>query len=353
MRAHSITSLALVGVAVIGASLACRSREDRKTPEQLRAELAALEKERDDLRAKLGELIASDPRLAGMPEQPVRIGVPTVLAREMITKTVTGFVDQVALELRNIKVKKSGKVKKVVTIGTYDLKVLINEISGKLKTGTPDIRFGGDQVALDLPVQVASGTGRATIDFVWDGKNISGAVCGDMEITQEVSGSVKPSDYKVEGTLHLTATAEQILASPKFPEVRIRIRVAASEDSWAEVQKILDSKEGVCGFVVDKVDIRKILLALLDKGFNVRLPTEKIKPIAIPVGIQPTMEVKGRTVNLALKVGHLKITEHMIWLGAEVAVAIEPKTGDKARSGPKAAKPAAEKAAPAQKKPAA
>ena len=131
--------------------------------------------------------------------------------------------------------------------------------------------------------------------------------------------------------------------------MKIRITVAASEDSWAEVQKILDSKEGVCGFVVDKVDIRKILLALLDKGFNVWLPTEKIKPIAIPVGIQPTMEVKGRTVNLALKVGHLKITEHMIWLGAEVAVAIEPKAGGKARSGPKTRKPAAKKAAPARK----
>jgi hypothetical protein len=271
----------------------------------------------------------------------------------MITKTVTGFVDQVALELRNIRVKKSGKIKKVVPIGTYDLKVHINEISGKLKTGTPVVSFGGDQVALDLPVQVASGTGRATVNFVWDGKNISGAVCGDMEITQEVSGSVKPSDYKVEGTLHLTATAEQILASPKFPEVKIRITVAASEESWAEVQRILDSKEGVCGFVVDKVNIPKILLALLDKGFNVRLPTEKIKPIAVPVGIEPTMEVKGRTVNMALNVGHLEITEHMIWLGADVSVAIEPGAGGKATPGSKAAKPAAKQAAPPQKKPAA
>jgi hypothetical protein len=85
MRAARITSLTLVGVTVIGASLACRGREDRETPEQLRAELAALEKERDALRAKLGDLIASDPRLAGMPEQPVRI-IPTALVREMITR---------------------------------------------------------------------------------------------------------------------------------------------------------------------------------------------------------------------------------------------------------------------------
>jgi hypothetical protein len=49
-------------------------------------------------------------------------------------------------------------------------------------------------------------------------------------------------------------------------------------------------------------------------------------------------------------VGHLKITEHMIWLGANVAVAIEPVAGGKA-SGAKAAKPAAapEKAASSEK----
>lgn len=339
MTAHRAVPVGLVLAAALAASVGC-GRGDRETPDQIRAEIAALEKERGELRQKLGQLVANDPRLAGMPEQPVRIGVPTVLARELITKTVTGFVDQVTLELKNIKVKKSGKVKKVITIGTYDLNVLINEVSGKLKTGEPDVRFGGNRVALSLPVQVASGTGRATINFAWDGKNVSGAVCGDMDITEEVSGAVKPADYPVEGALQLTATAEQILAAPRFPQLKINIKVAASEESWAEVQKILDSKEGLCGFVVDKVNIPKILLALLDKGFNVRLPTEKIKPIAVPVGIQPTTEVKGRTVNLALKVGHLQITEHMIWLGANVAVEIEDKTS-KAASGPAGKKPAA------------
>ena len=106
-------------------SFAC-GRKDRDTPEQLRAEIDALEKERDDLRAELGELIASDPRLEGMPETPVRVGVPTMLARDLIQRVVAGFVDQVTLELKNLKVKKSGTVKKVVTIGTYDLNVLIH-----------------------------------------------------------------------------------------------------------------------------------------------------------------------------------------------------------------------------------
>ena len=268
----------------------------------------------------VGELIAKDPRLQGMPATDVRVGVPTVLARTLIERVVTGFVDSVTLTLRNLKVKKSGTVKKVITLGQYDLRVEINEVSGRLKTGKPRVTFGGNKVALELPVKVASGTGNADIDFKWDGKNVSGAVCGDMEVTQQVAGGVKPDEYEVAGALHLTATARAILASPKFPVVRINLKVEPSPESWAAVQKILDDKEGVCGFVVDKVDIRGVLEGLVGKGFNVRLPTEKIKPMAIPVGIAPTMKVGDETVRIEVKVSNLAITEHMIWLGADVTL---------------------------------
>lgn len=317
------------GLALLGAAAGCGGREDRKTPDEIRAEIEALLAERDALRRRQGELVAQDPRLSGMPDQPVRIGVPTPLARDLITKLTTGFVDQVTLELRNLKVKKRGTVRKVVTIGSYDLRVLINEVSGKLTTGPPEVGFGGNRVSVKLPVRVASGTGRATITFAWDGKNVAGAMCGDLEVTREVSGSVKPWDYPVAGALELSASAEQILAAPKFPTTRIRLRVVASEESWAQVQEILDSKEGVCGYVVDKVNVPKILLGLLDRGFNVRLPTEKIKTMAVPVGIQPTLRVKGRTLQLALELGHLQITEHMIWLGAQVALSVESAAGSK------------------------
>jgi hypothetical protein len=68
---------------------------------------------------------------------------------------------------------------------------------------------------------------------------------------------------------------------------------------------------------------------LIDKGFNVRLPTEKIKPMAVPVGIEPTMQVRGQTVALAIKLGELAITEHMIWLGANVSVAVGDEVAEK------------------------
>jgi hypothetical protein len=299
------------------------SRGDRTSPKELQAQIDALDKERESLRVKLHELMQNDPLLQGMPTKPVRVGVPTSLARDLITKVVSGFVDQVTLELKNLKVKKSGNVKTVVTIGQYDLHVQIHKVTGKLKTGTPDVTFGGNQVSLKLPVKVVSGSGRATIDFKWDGKNVSGAVCGDMEITQDVSGGVKPDTYPVAGTLELTATAREILASPRFPVTKIKLKIEPSQESWSAVEKILADKEGVCGYVVDKVDVLGIVKGLIERGFNVRLPTEKIKPMAVPVGIEPSMNVRGKEVELAIKVGELAITDKMIWLGADIRVEVE------------------------------
>jgi hypothetical protein len=317
-----VRTAVLVPLAVaLVASAAC-GRKDRETPEALRAEIAVLEKERGELRGRMNELMVRDPRIEGMPETPVRVGVPTTLARDLIQRVVAGFVDQVTLELKNLRVKKSGTVKKVVTIGQYDLNVTISRVTGKLKTGKPEVTFGGNKVALGLPVTVASGTGQATIHFKWDGKNVAGATCGDLEVTREVSGGVRPETYPVAGGLVLSATAKNIMAEPRFPEIRVNLKVVPSKESWAAVQKVLDDREGVCGFVVDKVDILGLVKKIIDKGFNVRLPTEKIRPMAVPVGIEPIMEVRGQPVALGIKVGDLAITEDVIWLGAHVSVVV-------------------------------
>jgi len=328
MRAGQRIALALSSaLSLIALGGAC-GRKDAASPEQMKARIEALGHERDLLRAKLGDLIANDRRLAGMPSNAVRVGVPTTLVRTLVERVGQGFVDSVTLKLTNLKVHKSGTIKKVIPIGEFDLNVAIDEVTGELKTGKPVVKFGGNRITVALPVQVVRGTGNATIDFKWDGKNVSGAMCGDMDIHQKVSGSVKPDRYPVEGGLLLTATTTQILASPKFPEVKVNLKVEPSPESWAAVQQILDSKEGVCGFALDKVNIRGVLEELLGKGFGVRLPTEKIKAIAVPVGIAPTMTVRGEPVTIGVKLGHLAITEHMIWLGAEVSVR-DPAVGSR------------------------
>ncbi|MBL8139977.1 MAG: hypothetical protein JNM38_02615 [Acidobacteria bacterium] len=336
--------LAPIVAAIVAATAVSCTRADRKRPEQLRAEIAALEAERDQLRARLEALSGKDPRREGMPQTAVRIAVPTGLAEDLIQRVITGFVDRVTLELKNIKVRKSGAVRKVIHIGDYTLLVNIDKVVARLKTGKPTVTFGGNKVSLALPVRVVSGTGRATINFTWDGKNISGAVCGDQNITQVVSGGVKQASYPVAGGLHLTASAERILAEPLFPTIRMKVNIVPSADSWAAAQKILDDKKGVCGFVLDKVKVLDLVGRLIDRGFNVRLPTEKIKPLAIPVGVNPTMQVRGQPVALGITVSGLAITKHAIWLGSDVQVAV----GEAAVQAAAAAVPPQQPKAPAR-----
>jgi hypothetical protein len=340
---------AVLLLAALAAAGAC-GRRDVATVEQQQAEIDQLQKERDELRQKIGELVEKDPRLAGMPGNSVQVGVPTSLASTFIEKVLGGVADQVELRLTNLKVRKEGTVKKIVTIGTYELDVTVVDVQARLRTGKPDLEFGGNQVAVSLPVTVASGTGNATVRFKWDGKNVSGAVCGDMDVTRAVGGGVKQLTLKARGTLSLASAGGQILARPKFPETRVQLEVEPSAESWASVQALLDEKGGVCGYVLEKVDVMKVVREQLAKGFNVRLPVEKLKPVAVPVGIQQQLAVAGRSLNLGVVVGGLAITEHTFWLGADVKVAaVTPTTGAPAATGAPA-KPGAA-AAPAPAKP--
>jgi hypothetical protein len=310
----------------VGAALACLAlsagcgRREAASRQELQKEVDALQRERDLLRSRVGDLMGREPRLSGMPETTVRVGIPTSLARTLIERVLGGVTDQVTLELRNMRAHKEGTVKKIVTIGTYTLDVDVTRVRGQLRTGTPELTFGGDQVAVALPISVASGTGEASVRFKWDGKNVGGAVCGDLDVTREVNGGVKPATYPVRGTLALAARDGRILATPRFPTTRVRLEVEPSQESWATVQRLLDEKEGVCGFLVDKIDITKVVRDALAKGFSVRLPTEKLKPVAVPVGIEPQIAVAGQTLSFAVGLGGLAVTEHMLWIGANVAV---------------------------------
>ncbi len=317
-----ILALATVaGIALYRRTLGL-DRRDRETPEMISRQIVALDTERAALRAKLEDLIVRDPRLTGMPDTPVRVAVPTTLARDLVERVIAGVADQVTLELRNIRVRRTGTVRRVVTLGTYDLTVTVDRVLARLRAGTPRLTFGSNRVAVALPLTLASGTGRATVDFNWDGRTIGGAVCGDMHITQPVTGTVVPRTYPLSGALELTATDAEIRVQPRLPRLRVHIDVNPAAESWAAAQKIIDDKRGLCGFVLDRVDIMGVVDRLIERGFDVRIPTEKVTAMALPVGVEPTLLVRGEPVALGIRVGDLTITEHAIWLGAHVSVAI-------------------------------
>ena len=318
--------LGAVAVALL-AVFGCRRHSGLNDAQELAA-VEALERERDALRARLEELTSRSGRFAQMPATAVRVGVPTTLARDLIERVIPGFVDRVTIVLADLHARKEGRVKKVVTLGEYTLDVDVESVQGSLRAGKPAVTFGGNQVALALPLAITSGTARATLHFVWNGKSVGGMVCGDLDITREVSGTVKPATYPVKGTLILSATATEILATPRFPRVEVRLEVEPSKESWDEVQKVLDDKEGVCGYVLDKVDVLAVVHGLVARGFEVRLPTEKLKAMSLPVGVQPSMVIRGKPVTLGVKVGGLAITPTMIWLGADVTVDSPAAPGD-------------------------
>jgi hypothetical protein len=137
-----------------------------------------------------------------------------------------------------------------------------------------------------------------------------------------VTGTVIPRTYPLSGALELTATDTSILVRPRLPRLRVHIDVNPAADSWAAAQKILDDKRGLCGFVLDRVDIMGAVERLIARGFDVRIPTEKVTAMTLPVGVEPTLLVRGEPVALGIRVGDLTITEHAIWLGAHVTVAI-------------------------------
>jgi hypothetical protein len=282
--------------------------------------IAALERERDRLRGRLAQLAAGDALRRQAPAGDVLLGVPTSLARSLVAKVMTGLVDGVTLVLHDIHVRKQATVKKVVTLGSYELDVTIDEVRATLKTGTPELAFGGNRIDVKLPVRLDRGAGRARVRFRWDGRNVAGMVCGDMDVTRDVSGNVRPATYPVRGALLLSAEATEIVATPRFPELKVKLVVEPSAASWAAVEQLLDEKTGTCGYVLEKADVKGRIQEVVGRGFVVRLPTERLKPVRLPAAVRRSVAVADRSLALDVKLGGLGITPEMLWLGAVTEV---------------------------------
>jgi len=308
-------------LAIVPASAGC-SRTAR--PEQVRGwnvELAALQAEQDSLRARASELVSKDESVRRIPKGDVVLSVPTRFVRRVLERVFKDVADHVTLRMRGLKAHIAKSVKKVVPIGEFVVDIDIHEVRGKLRPRTPQLVFGGDRVTMSLPVEVSQGDGNATVHFVWDGKNVSGMTCGDMDVTQKVTGSVIPAEYLLEGSMKLAIRGSRIVCTPEFPETRIRLRLEPSKESWEAVNAILAEKRGACGWVLDKVDVPAMLEELVqEKGFNVKLPVHKIRPFALPAGVRDTIEVGGRMLTFATRTNTLRIDPDAIWYSADVAV---------------------------------
>lgn len=323
MRPARATRVALLlGLALTSAGCSRTAR-----PEQVRewnAEIRALQAEQDSLRARVAELVSRDESVRRVPKGDVVLSVPTRFIRQVLERVFEDVADNVSLSLKGLKAHIAKSVRKVVPIGDFVVDIDIHEVRGRLRPRTPQLVFGGNQVALSLPVELSRGDGDATVHFVWDGKNVSGVTCGDMDVTQNVTGSVIPAEYVLEGSMKLAVRGSRIVCTPEFPETRLRLRLKPSAESWQAVDSILAEKHGACGWVLDKVDVPGMLEGLLqEKGFHVKLPMHKIRPFALPAGVRDTIQVGGRMLTFTTRTNTLRLDPDAIWYSADVAVRSE------------------------------
>ncbi|HET9951696.1 MAG TPA: hypothetical protein VFS09_07890 [Candidatus Eisenbacteria bacterium] len=307
-------------LAILAFCGACSRAPSTRETQAWEAELGRLQAEQDSLRARSAELVAKDARIQGLPKGDVVIAVPTAFLRSVVERVFTDVVSNVTLRIRGIKAHVAKSVKKIVTIGEFVLDVDVKEVTGKLHPGRPDMKFGADSVSISLPLEISEGHGDADLHFVWDGKRMADVTCGDLDITQSVSGDVIPASYVVTGALHLKVRGRDAVGVFNFPETRLRLRVKPSKESWAAVDSILAEKHGVCGWVLDKVNVPQLLTNIVEeKGINVKLPLDKIKPFAFPAGVRDSIRVGERSLFVDAKANSIRIDPDAVWYSATVS----------------------------------
>jgi hypothetical protein len=286
------------------------------------AEIATLEAEAGALRGRLTALVDADPRRAGIPAGDVVIAVPTAFLDAIVHRVFAGVASRVDLSLSGIKTHKAKTLKKGrLPLGDVTVDLLVEKVNGRLGPGTPSVVFGGNEVTLSLPVEVVEGTGDASVHVLWKGRNVAGAVCGDLDLRERVSGRVVPATYPLAGTLTFAAHGAEIVATPSFPETKLQLRVSPSPQTWAKVDAIVAGQSGLCRWVLEQVDVKKLLARQFqEKGFGVKLPLHKIKPFRFPAGLSESVTVRGRPLGLDVRAETLRIDDTAVWLGARVGV---------------------------------
>jgi hypothetical protein len=285
--------------------------------------IAALERARDELRARLLELSAKDPVVASAPDTAILLGVPRAVATDLLGQVTTRLLGQVRIELRDVKVHKAGLVKVKtplgrMTPGSYRVDLRIHEVSGVIEPGAPKLEFRGERVGVALPVRVARGQGRATLRFRWDSRGVSGAACGDFRVRIPVSGRVVPRTYPVSGSFALELVDGTLVATPSFPDLKLRLQVEPDAETWKVVGRVLSERSLGCRAALKLVDVPQLLRRLLDRGLTVKVPPRVFRPLRLPVGLRREVRLGGRTHLVGMTPHELSLTPHVVWLGADL-----------------------------------
>jgi hypothetical protein len=326
-------------LAVAGALAWLRLRPAPLPPPPTPERLAALRAQRDALGVRLRAAVVAngEKSLAGAPQAGLMLGIPTSFTASIIEQVVTGLFGETTLTLRNLRVRKEGEVKAKLLfsrrrIGEYALDVQIRQVKGVLRPDKPKLAFGKSRIDLVLPVKLATGRGEAALRFLWDSKGLSAnTVCGDVDVTRDVSGGVVPEDYTVSGRFAIAAADNAIVLRPEFPDLAVRLFVDPSEQAWGVVDGVVKEQRKGCEIALNKVDVKSKIEAILGRGFNVKVPQKIFKPIRLPAGVSQSLMIQGMRLDLRVKATGVMVADDRLWYGADVSVGPQekPKTAAK------------------------
>jgi hypothetical protein len=330
-RGKGLTAAAAVLLAVGAGAAYWRWSASALPPAPTAAELEALTKKRDELQARVRELVREkgEANLAAAPPGGVMIGIPVSLTEDIAGQIVSGVFRETTLVLRNLKVHKEGEVRAKLlfrkkTLGNFVLDVDIQEAIGQLRPAPPRISIDRGRFTVALGVELAEGHGKVSLGFKWDSHGLAAnAVCGDLDVTREVTGRVVPARYELAGAFDVKTDGGSIVLDPHFGDLAVRLQVEPTEEAWGVVDAVLAEQRSGCRMALEKLDIKKVLGRILEKGFNIKVPKKFQRPIALPAGLRQSLELQGVKLALRLTPTKLVVTPERLWYAADVFTTAE------------------------------
>jgi len=254
-----------------------------------------------------------------LPQGDVVMVIPAATLRSVIEGVVGGVAGNVRLSVRGLRAHTAKSVHQVIPIGDYVFDIDVHEVSALLSPGRPELAFGGDRVSMQLPVRIREGRGLATLRFVWRSKSLGDLTCGDLDLTQEVSGTVVPTEVLLSSAMSLRTRGNRIVCAPELSEPRVRLRVSPSQATRDALRAKLAGRRGVCGWVLESVDLPALLSAMLEtQGFDVKLPVEKLPPFELPAGLSDSVRVGSRVLVVEARTNALRLDAEALWYSAAV-----------------------------------
>ncbi len=305
---------------------ALASAQDLPTVADTKLRIEGLKAERARLQEELRASLTDDAKLVDAPKGALLIGVPATLVEAIVSEALTGPLRNVRLTLKDVvKVERTDIIRAktflgMMTLGHYALTVNVQEVAAVMKPLTPRLTFGGNRIAIDLPVNVEAGAVKANLHFKWDGRKLAGVVCGNLTSEHDLRATVPPVAARLRGRFDLEARGEKVIVRPVIAPIDLAFRIEPQPQTWDFIDELIESKNAVCEAALRKAAVGQKVKDLVARGFKVKIPNNWLHAMTLPASFRDTVDVKGASAGLVITPAGVSITKTRVWYGADLTV---------------------------------